>query len=223
MSDTNVNSQNSLEAELEREARRQQPSNLESWNPRKFYEFVDLGCGEDAVRLHAVAKEHPEWYLLGIDPVFERTKSYYKMDLVKAKAHEALSRLRDRSLRFANSDYFFEYDENIHPYDVLELLVEKLAPDRKLFVSHNLLNGPKIRKLVATCGFEPTPSLPIDESELLLTPYGQFEQELMDRLKRFARGEDVYLPRDFRVPGRSHLFSRNPYAYQPMRFEATLR
>ena len=82
-----------------------QPPDYTNWNPKAHYDFVDFGCGSDPKRVLAVALQHSDWNVLGIDPQIEKTSIEGKVELVKAKADEILERLADGSVRYANFDY----------------------------------------------------------------------------------------------------------------------
>lgn len=220
MFSTQAENQKALEKLRLWRERAKQPSDLDSWKVKEHYQLVDLGCGEDAEWLFAVAKENPDSYLLGVDPVFERTYSVGNLDLVKAKAQEALPLLADISMNIANADYFLNVLSKRDAIEVLNLLAKKLTPSGELHVSHRREAGAYIREIVESCGFTVLKSYPMSKLELNLTPEGRWELDTKKGLEAFAAGIPARLSFEITNTGRLFEYTRNPDAYQPMRFVA---
>ena len=95
---------------------------VSGWVPRPYYDFLDIGCGDLALRVQAESLKHPEWYTIGVDPSIFMTRINGNLDLVKADADEVLQELPDRATRAANADYFFNNMDTGYCEHVLGLL-----------------------------------------------------------------------------------------------------
>ena len=197
------------------------------WQPKREYYFVDMGCGEEALRAISVARQNPSKNVLGIDAAFDRTEVGPNLELVKSTVDDVLAKLSDNSIQIANSDYFLN---NIDAYSALGLLgtlSKKLKADGALYVSCRRMAELDLRNMVSAFGFECDNSVPISNEELELTPRGMLDKRKIQAILDYNAGKIAKFPIDL-MPDMQEILNqgqipKDASRYEPMRFAARPR
>lgn len=152
---------------------------------KDHYDLIDLGCGEERLRLKALQITHPSWSLLGIDPKIETTYTP-KLDLIGDSATRVLPVMREGSVRIANADYFFNnLTEEAERRAILDELRRVLRPEGRLVVRCRKESIHYIDGLLDAAGYDRTAPSRVSPEDAMLMPQvilENGEEKVLERL-----------------------------------------
>jgi len=190
------------------------------WNPKDSYAAVGIGVGPKALRMRSLARDHPDWNVLGIDKKDIEPSSQANLELIVGDAGTLLTRLPSVAVDRVYMDCSLYCLSDDEASALLSLLKDRLIVNGEITLQDPRIMVEKDQALLQRFGFRVTPAVIASPSDISFSPAAAYKAEFVEAARAINRGENGVHVKEAWYSSYDGKYWKTPGLLEPMTYTA---